>query len=374
MKRILHVVGGMNQAGTENFIMNLYRNIDKSKVQFDFLVNRPGFFDEEIRNLGGRIYMIPALQKVGYFRYIKCLDNFFNDHRNEYQIIHSHINKVSGLILERAKKHGIPIRIAHSHGSSYVCNIFARTYKELLGKKILKNATHYFACSEDAAKFLFANEYKNAYMIKNGIDTKKFIYSPEKRKEIRKKYNISDDSVVVGCVGRFNSTKNHLYLIDIFNEYNKINKNSYLMLVGEGELEEKIKEKVSSYNLNDKVIFAGITRETEKYYSSFDVFVLPSISEGLGIVLIEAQISGLNCLTSKGCVPIEAKITDRLEYISLDDKPKEWAKKIIKSNDRDNVNIEDNYDMKEEAHNLQEFYLTEKDTSLKKIGDNYKHN
>lgn len=370
MKRVLHVVGGMNQGGTENFLMNLYRKIDRSKVQFDFLVNRPGFFDEEIIKMGGRIYTIPALQKVGYFKYTNNLDNFFKDYKGEYRIIHSHINKVSGLILKYAKKNDIPVRIAHSHGSQYHCNYFARIYKELLGTLILKNATNYFACSLIASKFLFGKSYKDAIFIKNGVETSKFIYSDISRKRIRQKYSIDDNTFVIGNIGRFAEQKNQLFLLDIFSEFHKINNNSCLMLIGEGALKDKLEKKVKKLNLDNYVIFVGTTDDTPSYYSAFDCFVLPSKSEGLGIVLIEAQISGLICLTSKDCVPNEAKITDLLQFISLKKSAFDWASQIKKNINRTDVKITNSYDMQAQANDLLQFYLSEDDSNLKRVDSN----
>jgi glycosyltransferase involved in cell wall biosynthesis len=366
MKRILHVVGGMSQGGTENFIMNIYRKIDKSKIQFDFLINREGCFDEEIKSLGGKIYFIPALQKIGYFNYIKKLDAFLVEHYGEYRIIHSHINKVSGLILERAKKNDIPIRIAHSHGSSLASNIIVRIYKEFLGSKINKNVTHRFACSIAAARFLYGNDSNLAFIIKNGIDTKKFGFSNNKREKIRKQYNITDKDILIGNIARFNIQKNHTFLLDIFNEYHRKHKNSYLMLVGAGELEQNIKNKIKKLNLENNVIFAGITNDTTQFYSAFDFFLFPSLSEGLGIVLIEAQVSGLNCLGSMEGIPKEAIISKNLELLSLKESAYNWSKNIKVNKNRCNVKMIDNYDINLVVDKISQFYLTEDSNYLLK--------
>lgn len=355
MIRVLHVVGSMNQGGTENFLMNLYREIDKTKIQFDFLVNRHGVFDSEIKQLGGNVYYTDPLQKSGQIKYVKELRKLFREHK--YKIIHSHINKVSGLILECAKKEGIPVRIAHSHNNSSADNFIVNTYKAYLGQKIHTNATMLLACSHDAAIHMFGKYGENAIILNNAINLGRFKYSNAKRNEIRKKYKINEETILIGCVARFSKQKNHIFLIDIFNEYTKRNTNTKLILVGEGPLEQDVKEKIKSYNLQDKVIFAGTTFETEKYYSAFDCFVLPSLFEGLGIVLIEAQMSGLNCLTSKDVVPPEAKISDRLKYIDLNEKPETWAKYISKSVNRTNLNIGSEYDIKKIAKKLEMLYI-----------------
>lgn len=359
MKRVLHVVGGMNQGGTENFIMNVYRNIDRTKIQFDFLVNRKGVFDDEIKSLGGNIYFIPALQKVGPIIYKYKLSKILKKHRNEYNIIHSHINMVSGLILEIAKKCGIPVRIAHSHGSSLAANFIVKKYKEYLGKKIIKNANYYFACSKSAAKFLFNKEYEKAYIIKNGINYEQFHFSKEQRNKIRKKLNISNNSVVIGNVARFNYQKNQKFLLEIFHEYCQKNNNSYLIFVGEGKLQDDLKAKVRMLGIEKNVIFAGTTTHVHEFYSAFDIFILPSFSEGLGIALIEAQASGLICLASKEGVPLEAKVSNKIEYISLNESPNYWATHIKKSYNRENFKIDKSFDIKEQANKLCEFYISE---------------
>ena len=322
MIRVLHVIGSMNQGGAENFLINVYRNLDRTEIQFDFLVNREGFFDNEIKKMGGKIFYISALQKVGQIAYVKNLDNFFEEHK-EYKIIHSHINKVSGLILERAKRAQIPVRIAHSHNSKFGKNWLIRIYKTYLGKKILKNATHFFACSEKAAKWLFKEKSKDAIIIRNAIETEKFKYSKEKRKKIRNELAIDDNCMVIGNIARFSEQKNHSFLIDIFFEYQKINPKTCLILVGEGSLKKKIQDKVNNLKLDDKVKFLGIRTDTDYLYSAFDYFLLPSLYEGLPVVLVEAQTSGLKCLTSDKVVTYEAKITDLLEFYPLTNEAKQ---------------------------------------------------
>ncbi len=361
MIRVLHAVGSMNQGGTENFLMNVYRNIDKEKMQFDFLVNRKGFFDDEIKQLGGNIYQIPALQEIGQIKYVKNLDNFFKQHK-DYKIIHSHINQVTGLILERANKSEIPVRIAHSHGSQSSKNLIVKLYKNYLGEKIQKNANQYFACSELAAKWLFKEKSKDAVIIKNGIEIEKFIYSIEKRKKIRNELKISDSSIVIGNVARFSKVKNHDFLIDIFYEYQKNNSNSYLVLVGDGALKVDIQNKVKKLGIEDKVKFLGIRTDTDYIYSAFDYFVFPSLHEGLGIVLIEAQAAGLKCIASKDVIPEETKVTDLLEFCSLNNKPEEWAK-IIYDNEKYERKCtleeikEKKYDIMETTKTIEEMYV-----------------
>lgn len=363
MIRVLHILGGMNQGGTENFLMNLYRSIDKEKVQFDFLVNRVGVFDEEIKSLGGNIYYIPALQNIGQFKYTKNLDKFFKEH-SEYKIIHSHLNQVTGLILERAKKANIPVRIAHSHNSKSNKNLVIKNYKKYLQSKILKNATNLWACSKLAAQWLYGKkEINNVDIIPNAIDAEKFIYKEETRKKLRKEFNINEDAFVIGNIARMSYQKNHMFLIKIFYELKKIEKEAKMVIVGNGEEKEKIISEIKHLNLENDIILLEDRKDVNEILQMMDYFVFPSRFEGLGIVLIEAQTAGLKCITSKDVVPSEVAITDLVEFYSLKKSPKEWAKKIYlhKKYDRENQLQKirkANYDVKNLIEKIQKKYIT----------------
>lgn len=292
--RVLHVVVNMNRGGAETLIMNLYRNIDRKKVQFDFLTCKPGVFDVEIKKMGGRVYRIPYISDVGHFQYVKGLDDFFLEHK-EYEIVHSHLDKMSGLVLKSAKKAGVPVRIAHSHNTRSEGNAITRTYKWFAGRLIEPNSTVRLACSNLAAKWLFDNK---ATIIRNGIETDRFEFSIAKRNEIRNKLNIDEKTVVLGHVGRFAKQKNHEFLIDVFHDYLKVNKNSTLLLVGDGPLRKDVENKVKRLDLNSKVKFLGIRKDIDHVLQAMDVFIFPSLHEGLPVSLVEAQGSGLPCLIS----------------------------------------------------------------------------
>lgn len=269
----------MNQGGVENFIMNFYRKIDKSKIQFDFLVNRKGYFDDEIKKMGGKIYYIPALQKVGQIKYQKNLDTFFQNH-NEYKIVHSHLNQVTGLILERAKKANIPVRIAHSHNSKSPKNIVIRCYKNYLGNKIFNSANVYFACSKVAADWLFKGYSEKAIIINNAIDVDKFIYNQEKRKKIRQELNIVNDKMMlIGHVGRFNKQKNHLFLLKIFKDLLNKKDDCMLLLIGEGKLKNKIIKLIYKYGLENKVKLLGTRKDVNDILQGIDILLFPSLYE-----------------------------------------------------------------------------------------------
>ena len=358
--RILHIIGGLNLGGAENFLMNVYRNIDRTKIQFDFLVNRGGAFEDEIKELGGKIFYIPALQKAGPIIYKKKLHEFFRDHK-EYVIVHSHLNQVSGVILEVAKKEKIPVRIAHSHNSSNSSNNpIERLYKNYLNTKINKNATTFFACSELAAEWLFKEKASEAIIIKNAIEIERFEFNEEKRKIIRKELNIDKNDIVIGHVGRFNKQKNHKFLIELFYEYQKKVQNSKLLLVGDGVLRKEIEEQIFRLKLNDKVILVGNHKNVEDYYNAMDLFVFPSLYEGLGMVLIEAQINGLRCLTTKDFVPNSANVTGEVKYIDLKNI-NEWILNLENINRLRYKKIEDikmaGYDIKIESKKLIEKYM-----------------
>ena len=362
MIRILHVLGGMNQGGTENFLMNLYRNIDREKVQFDFLVNREGIFDQEIKTLGGKVFYIPAVQNIGQLKYTKNLVNFLNKHK-EYNIIHSHLNQVTGLILERAKKAEIPVRIAHSHNSKSNKNIIIKVYKKYLQSKILKNATNLWACSNLAAKWLYGkNELPRVEIIPNAIDAEKFVYTESTRRRVRDEFNIDDDVFVIGNVARMSYQKNHIFLINVFYELKKLDNSAKMILVGTGPEKEKINSAIKHFNLEKDVILLENRQDVNEILQAMDYFVFPSRFEGLGIVLIESQAAGLRCITSKDVVPSEVAITDLVEFYQLNRSPKEWAEKIYlnKKYNRKNQLLkirEANYDIKDLVEDIQKKYI-----------------
>lgn len=362
MLRILHVVGGMNQGGTENFLMNIYRNIDKQRIQFDFLVNRAGTFDEEIKMLGGRIYQIPSLQEIGQIKYSKNLKEFFNEQGKNYKIIHSHINQVSGLILEEAQKAGIPIRIAHSHSNKFwYKNSLIKVYKTYLKTKIDKYANYKFACSVDAGKFMFGKN-SNFKVINNFIDAKKFIYNEEIRKRVRKQFNIDEKSFVIGYVGRFEIAKNPIFALKVFKELLKLNPNSKFLMVGKGTLKEQVISYIEENNIKDNIIMLEDRNDINELMQAMDYFILSSIYEGLGIVLIEAQAAGLRCIAAKDVIQKEAKVTDLLNLYDSDKNASGWAKFIFDSKNYKRENtysyiVKSGFDLKENINVLEDFYI-----------------
>ncbi|WP_440603778.1 glycosyltransferase family 1 protein [Bacillus sp. GB_SG_008] len=360
--RILHVVVNMNRGGAETLIMNLYRNLDQSKVQFDFLTCKEGVFDEEIVELGGKVHRIPYITDVGHMGYMKALNTFFASHR-EYRIVHSHMDKMSGFVLRSAKKAGIPIRIAHSHSTSSEGGFTAKMYKGYAGKFILPCATHLLACSNAAARWLFTTKADTAKILKNGIACNKFSFSPEIRKEVRKELQLHQDSFVVGHVGRFAHPKNHSFLIDVFAQLIKLKPNSILLLAGDGPLRLSIEKKVEELNLRGSVKFLGIRSDINRLLQAFDAFVFPSIYEGLPVTLIEAQGAGLPCLISDAITKEVDLGINLVEYSPLTDttiwieKIKHIATRNLSRNVSDQALSQKGYDIKHTAELTQDFYF-----------------
>lgn len=322
MIRILQIVPNMQSGGLESFIMNLYRNIDKEKIQFDFLVHykEKYFYDDEIERMGGKIYRFSLRNDNNIIKYIKELDTFFKEHR-EYKIIHCHMASIGFLLFYIARKNGVKIRIAHSHNSNTE-NTLKGFVKSILIKPFKYLSTHRFACSEQAGKFLFRK--MDFQVIENAIDINKFSYNLDIRKKMREELNLQN-KFVIGHVGRFCEQKNHDFLIECFAKFHKENNNSILLLIGEGELKEKIQKKVKELNIDKSVIFLGNRKDVNELYQAMDCFAFPSKFEGLGIVLIEAQVSGLNVISSSN-IPEEAIVTNNIKL--LDTEIDLWIKNI----------------------------------------------
>ena len=279
---IAHIMGKWNGGGVESVVMNYYRNIDRNKIQFHFLCDEDStdIPYEEIEKLGGKVIVIPPYQKL--FKYQKELYRIFKE--NNYKIVHSHINALSVFPLRIAKKAGVPIRIAHSHSTSN-----KKEWKKNILKMILRPlsklyANNYFACTEYAGKWLFGKkvvERKELNVINNAIDLKKFEFNENTRQALREELGIKDDTLIIGHVGRFMKQKNHEFLVEVFNEVYKKNQNTLLILIGQGPLLSEIKQKAINLNIEDKIKFIGQVTDVEKYYNIMDIFLFPSIYEGL---------------------------------------------------------------------------------------------
>ena len=306
--------------------------------------------------------MIPPYQKV--FQYQKKLKKVLTE--GKYQIVHSHINALSVFPLKAAKEVGAEVRIAHSHSTTNKVEWKKNMVKNLLKPFSKVYPTHYFACTEHAGRWLFGDkkfEKGEVFILNNAIDVSKFKYNPEIRTLKRAELGIEEDTLVIGHIGRFVQQKNHHFVIDVFNEVYKKNKNSLLVLIGQGPLEEEVKNKVRELNLVDAVRFLGQQDDVHEWYQTFDSFLFPSLYEGLGIVVIEAQCAGCYCLASTE-IPQVAKVTKNLDFVNLNQAPKDWANYLLQPGVAVKVQkcelevAEKGYDIKKEVTKIERFYLT----------------
>ncbi|SHJ59732.1 Glycosyltransferase involved in cell wall bisynthesis [Arenibacter nanhaiticus] len=374
-KRILHVLTSMTRGGAENMVMNYYRAIDRTRVQFDFLLHRDekSAFEDEIISLGGKIYKIPPITPKNYFLHQKVLNTFFKNHP-EYQIVHSHLNALSYFILKASKKRAIPIRIAHSHTSiePFYKKIFIKntdlkttvkdTIQSIIRYKVPKYATHYYSCGIKAGKWLFGSKNKEVTVINNAIDASLFTYDPIKSLKAKKTFNING-KIAIGHVGNFVEAKNHSFIIKIFHELLLIKNNFVLVLVGYGYYGSKIEKEVIALKLEQNICYLGVREDIPNILQAFDLFLFPSLYEGLPVTLIEAQASGLKIIASD-TITKEVAITELITFCSLRKSEKEWAELIIKNLEYTRRNtfqeiVDGNYDIFQNSEKLQEFYLNQ---------------
>jgi glycosyltransferase involved in cell wall biosynthesis len=360
--RVLHVLASLDRGGAETMIMNIYRKINKNIIQFDFVVNKKNdkySYESEIIEFGGRIYYMPQYKIVNYFSYKRAWTHLLSKHK-EWKIIHGHHTSAAVIYLNIANKKKLTT-IAHSHTAGGEGNIKSIT-KILMRYPLRYIATYLFACSGSAGKWMFGNnvsEKDNFFILKNAIDIKNFIYNENVRKRKQEELGV-ENKFVVGHVGRFQKEKNHKFLIEIFKEIHEKNHNACLLLVGDGELREKMEKKVKNLGLTDFVIFTGVRDDIAELMQAMDVFVFPSLYEGLPVTLIEAQASGLKCLVSDS-ITDEVGKTNLVEFISLNKSYDYWAEYALKCklNNYRNMSPEiviDGYDVRKEVSKLVDFY------------------
>lgn len=364
MLRVLHSVSNMDRAGIETMLMNYYRYIDRSKIQFDFLCNKSkiGAYDEEIRSMGGRIFRSPGLNPINWFKYEKYVKKIL-DENPEIKIVHSHNGAFSLQAQLAAKKNGIRNRIIHVHGTKIDFNL--KLPLKLLYKKFLKlSGNNYWGCGIDAIEYYFGNsiiENNNYKVIRNAIKIEKFLYSESKRNELKQKYSL-ENKFVIGNVARFTKQKNHIFSLNLFKLILEKKPNSVLLLCGDGELLDEMKIKVKELGIYNSVMFMGNINKVNEMYQVMDIFLLPSLFEGLPVVGIEAQCSGLKCFMSD-TITNEVAITENVKFLSLkNDSLEKWSNEIIKSSDYKRKDmtqeiIKAGYSIEIEARKLQEIYL-----------------
>ena len=325
MDRVLQVTSKLLCGGAEAFIMNVYRNIDREQMQFDFLVfhEKREYYEDEIERLGGRIYHVPVMDGANLLRRKKMIGAFFDEH-HDYVAIHGHMAALGKDYLRSAAEHGIGRRLAHSH----IAN-FEHTPRNMVKQAFQKGfgtyATKLLACSAAAGKFMYPT--RSFEVVNNGIDVGRFAFDPGRRACFRKQLDLPENAKLVGHVGRFELMKNHVFLIDFFAELARLDKDTYLLLAGDGSLRREIEQKVHSSGLDSRVRFLGLVDDMPSFYDGIDVFAMPSLFEGLPFSAIEAQCSGLPCVLSNR-ISKEAAITDLAEYMPLEAGAASWAKRV----------------------------------------------
>ena len=368
MKKVL--VFGMTDlpGGMESVIMNYYRNIDKTKIQFDFLCNTENVaYEDEIKSLGGIIYKIPARSK-GYSKYKSAINDFFKKHSKEYCAIWVNVCSLANIdYLKMAKKYNIKTRIIHCHNSQNMDSKL-RGLLHKWNKLFLKlYATDFWSCSEFSSPwFYFKNTIKSDKykVIKNAIDLEKFKYNSNVRDEYRNKFNFDEDTLVIGNVGRFHFQKNHPFIVDIFEKILIKYPNSQLLLIGKGEDEEKIKQLVNDKKLEKNIQFLEKRDDVNNLMQAMDIFLFPSLFEGLPVTLVEAQASNLKIFASSDKISKESQLDkENFYFISLNKSSDYWAEKILEAYSQKNTrkDVSDlikkyGFDIKEEVNKMQNFF------------------
>ena len=356
----------MDLGGIETFLMNVYRNIDRSQIQFDFLCHNriEAAYTEEIRSLGGKLYCVRGMSHGGPYKYEKRLYDFFINHK-EYRIVHAHMNDLNGVILKQAYKAGIMNRFSHSHTVYRHKNILY-TLKFLLFRiYVNKYTTCAFSCSKLAGEQLYTGRLKETFsVIPNAIDVDRFRFNNEKRESTRNDLGIGNGPAI-GHVGRFAPVKNHTFILECFSEFLKYYPNARLVLIGKGELENYIRNKAVNLSINDKVLFLGNRTDVNYLLDAFDILLFPSIKEGLPVSVVEAQASGLQVLASDS-ISSDAEITDLYHNLSLAESAETWATKMneLYKNSKNYERIsyankvsEEGFDIRRTAVALSEIYL-----------------
>lgn len=365
--KILHVIGRHPKGGVGSFLKNINANIDHNKIHFDYLVNDSDIksnFASDIKDFNSNYTVLPKLSFRNFLNYLRELDVFYNKH-NDYTAIHVHSVNLALFNYYFARKYGIKNLIAHSH-STKSSDVFLRRIRNFfLIFPVKKFATHILACNYDSARFLFGSKRANSrelMLVKNAINTQLFSYNQEIRNKTRLQHGW-ENKFVIGHVGHFIPVKNHNYLLNIFAEILHRDSSAILVLIGDGELKSSIKEKANALNIQESVVFLGLRNDVHRYMQAFDTFILPSKFEGLPLVGVEAQTSGLPCYLSSN-ISREIAITDSVKFLDVNLEPSKWADLIVKSKgdfiryNRTSEIIAAGYDIKQEAKNLERYYFS----------------
>lgn len=363
MKRILHVTGRMNRAGAETMLMNIYREIDREKYQFDFVVftSVKGDFDDEIKSLGGKIHVIDEKNTIKrFFKFKRMLQM-----HKEYQIIHCHTNFSSAFHLLGARLTNVKKRIAHSHNTTDKSrNVFLSFFYHKVAKSLINSlSTHYVSCGEKASNLLFYKT-KSVLIIPNSVDVSKLSdYGDNSNEYVNELFNLTKEQLKIIQVGRLQPEKNHLFSIEIAKELQKSNIDFRMFFLGVGILEKKLKERVREYGLEEVVLFLGIREDVPLFMGGADIMLLPSFYEGFPVVLVESQAVGIPSLVSDK-VSEEVDLKTKTIYFEDVEDCLKWSEKIKKivslpktiKKERVKSIIERGFDIKTNAKSLIDFY------------------
>lgn len=364
MIKVLHFVSvPARWSGVMSVIMNYYRHLDRSRIQFDFLcfIHCDDSYEEEIEKLGGRVFFIskPNLN----YRSEMEIKRFFSQHQGEYQWLHNHEVYLSFFLKPLVARYGISKFIVHCHATQYSDRKFPAIRNCVLCLPIRFMECERFACSKAAAIFLYGRsmvEEGRVVVIPNAIDCRKFRFDVYKREELREQLEIKDEEIVIGHVGRFTKQKNHELLFNIFYECCKESSRLKLLCVGDGVLQEEMKKKAIQLNIADRVIFAGQRNDVNDLLNTMDVFMLPSYFEGFPVSMVEAYCNGLPCIVSSA-IADELK-EEKIFRIALDAPIDNWKSEIFKQigKRQSEVNMPEEFDIYKQAKKLESIYLGEK--------------
>lgn len=330
MIRVLQVLGGLNRGGAETMVMNLYRALNHQEIQFDFIVHSytQNDYREEIENLGGKIFIFPTFKAYNVLQYRNKWDRFLNEHP-EYKILHSHVRSYASIFFPIAQKHGLKT-IVHSHSTSNGSGMKGKV-KNLLQRPLVKQSDYLFACSAMSGKWLFGEKginQENYYLVKNSIDVEKYRFDIDVRKYYREVLAV-DNKIVFGHVGRLSEPKNHRFLLEVFKEIIKREQNAVLIIVGNGELKKNIQNQIKELSLQDNVYMLGSRNDVSEILQAVDVFLFPSLWEGLPVTVVEAQAAGLPCIISD-TITEEVKLSSNVIYLPINKGTKIWTETALK--------------------------------------------
>ncbi len=368
--KVLIVTESISYGGLNIASVKYEEYLDKTKYDCVYCVRRSqiGELEQSVLDRGVRVIHVPD-SELNYFKSYRFYKRLMTE--ESYDIVHCHLPFFSGIVLMAAFKCGVPKRIAHAHFTqpytdteiySKPKQFIAVIYRKLMRSFLKKYCNVKIGCSTQAGKFLFGDKEfdKNGIVLNNGIDLSDYSFDIDARLSVRNELCIPEDSVVLGHIGQLYSVKNQSYVIDVFNEYHKINVNSYLLLIGEGSDRERLEQKIRELDLMEFAFLLGARKDANKLYQAMDCFIFPSVHEGFPLTLIEAQASGLSCMISD-TVNKKTKFNDNVEYLSINVSPKVWAERIndFAGIDRSDYLVSDSihqFDIKYVINKLEKLY------------------